>query len=229
MGKWNRALANLFLPNNCIYCQAPVWGQNLTLCTQCLDMIETVPQIYNEIYREKIDPCYLDKVFIAFSYDSILQELLEKLKYEGQKVIGNYLGQLSYAMLKEELPQEFNLVPVPLHQKKYKQRGFNQTEVIADGLRRGINASRINLLKRVKDTPTQTKLTREERKENVKNAFEINDYYQDKMKHEKPIVLLDDVLTSGATMNEAAHELKKNGYANVYGIAVSTPIIKDFY
>ena len=96
-------------------------------------------------------------------------------------------------------------------------------------MRRGINASRINLLKRVKDTPTQTKLTREERKENVKNAFEINDYYQDKMKHEKPIVLLDDVLTSGATMNEAAHELKKNGYANVYGIAVSTPIIKDFY
>ena len=72
-------------------------------------------------------------------------------------------------------------------------------------------------------------MTREERIENVCGAFQINSYYHSETNCDKPIVLLDDVLTSGATMNEAAYELKKNGYKNVIGFAVSTPIIRDFY
>ena len=229
MNNWIQALANLFLPNNCIYCQEPVWGQNPILCNQCLNAIETVPQIYNEIYREKINPCHIDKVLVSFIYDSILQELLEKLKYDGQKEIGRYLGKLVYVKMQEELPENFIIVPIPLHKRKYKLRGFNQAQIISNGMQGKSGALAVNLLSRKKDTPTQTKLTKEERKENVKEAFKFNFSQYSTLNRENPIILLDDVLTSGATMNEAALELKNSGFKTVIGLAIATPIIKDFF
>lgn len=107
------------------------------------------------------------------------------------------------------------LVPVPLHGKRLKKRGYNQSRKIAEILAKQNPSIRgvLDLLARIKDTPTQTMLDRQNRVQNVKNAFAVKENALcDK---NAKLVLLDDVMTTGATLNECAKTLKKAGYKNV--------------
>ena len=118
--------------------------------------------------------------------------------------------------LKESL-----IVPVPLHIKRKRWRGFNQAEVLASRLAEGFNlVMRAYILNRIKDTQAQTKLKRKQRLKNIKNAFKVNNEWQDKLKSTK-ILLVDDVATSGRTLNECARALKESGAKEVWGIVLA--------
>jgi ComF family protein len=107
------------------------------------------------------------------------------------------------------------LVPVPLHPKRFKKRGFNQSQWIADAMEKEMGGSVrvIEALIRVRNTPTQTEFARVERKKNVKNAFALKT--KNCLDAKNRIVLIDDVYTTGATLDECAKALLDEGFQNV--------------
>lgn len=111
------------------------------------------------------------------------------------------------------------IVPVPLHPRKLRQREFNQAEYLAAGLSKVVNVPVLKRnLRRVKDTPTQTKLDAEARMKNLRDAFAVRDETAFKGKR---LVILDDVFTTGATMDSCARTMKSAGAREVIALAVA--------
>lgn len=135
------------------------------------------------------------------------QTLVHRLKYKGEKEVGVYLGKLLGRELSES---EFFcdadvLLPVPLHPAKLKKRGYNQSEVIALGMEKSMKAKLdANILFRKVHTSTQTRKSRYERWENVKDIFGIRNPHLLENKH---VILVDDVITTGATLEACAEIL----------------------
>lgn len=135
------------------------------------------------------------------------QTLVHKLKYNSKKEIGVYLGKLlgSQLMDSELFSDADLLLPVPLHPAKFKKRGYNQSEIIASGMETVMNAKlNADVLFRTIHTSTQTRKSRYERWENVKDIFEVKN--QDLLEN-KHVILIDDVITTGSTLIACAETL----------------------
>jgi ComF family protein len=138
-----------------------------------------------------------------------VQSLLHAIKYKGNKqlatLLGNWFG--NYLRDEKKLMQVDFLLPVPLHEKKLKQRGYNQSEEFAIGLSQKLDVeTNTSLLIRKAFTNTQTKKSKYERWENVEHMFEVTDIGALK---NKPVVLIDDVITTGATIEACCDVLQK--------------------
>lgn len=150
------------------------------------------------------------------------------------------MGDLLYEALSQN--ESFNrvlrsspawvFVPIPLHSSKYRARGYNQSEILAKELGKRLNIKTFELLKRVKDTKSQYGLKVKDRKENIKGAFAINSSLithkqslrSDDLNLELKntgVFLVDDIVTTGSTLLEAANILKRNGAKRVYGITLA--------
>jgi ComF family protein len=112
-------------------------------------------------------------------------------------------------------------VPIPLHKAKLRKRGYNQAELLARGLGRKFGIRVVDCLERVKSTKTQVGFSQKERAENIKGAFAVKQRYQPSLKAFEQIILIDDVLTSGATLKEAAKVLKKAGGGKVFALTLA--------
>lgn len=155
----------------------------------------------------------IDGYTAAYVYNDVSSAMVKKLKYGGKKYEARVLADAI------EIPAEWNIdavVPVPLHRKRQYKRGFNQSELIAKHLcrRYGLKLDD-RMLIRVKDTAQQTKMTESGRRRNMKNAF-----LADESCRGQPILLIDDVRTTGATLSECAKSLKAGGSLNVYAATV---------
>jgi len=153
-----------------------------------------------------------------------IQKLMHQLKYKGKKEIGIFLGNM-YGKELEATPLFKTvevIIPVPMHPKKEKMRGYNQSEIIATGLSQSMNAmvDTKTLIKTVK-TETQTKKSRFSRWENVKEVFEIRNYEHLANKH---VLLVDDVITTGSTLESCILNLSK-----VPGIKISVASVAYAY
>jgi ComF family protein len=154
-------------------------------------------------------PCEGVAAYLFFRKGSKVQHLLHRLKYKGQHQIGTFLGQLYGQILVEQPP--FNtaqlIIPVPLHPKRQRERGYNQSEMFANGLGKAmaIPVSPQNLV-RSNTSETQTRKSRAERWDNVKQIFSVTDPAALEGKH---ILLVDDVFTTGATIEACATALFK--------------------
>lgn len=162
----------------------------------------------------------------AFREGDDFSKIIYQLKYGGMKRLGKFLGEITGRELilqfeKENL-REFDLIiPVPLYKTKYRERGYNQSDLICNGINKYLELEFIpDLVKRVKYTSTQTKLNREQRIDNMKDAFELNKNYKDLI-YGKSIIVVDDVVTTGSTMNEVIKVLKDNCCGKVMGCTVS--------
>lgn len=169
---------------------------------------------------------YLDKetAFLFYDDKSVVGGLIKKWKYNFIEDISVVWRQVIECGLAEIFANEdvldiykYKTIPVPLHPKRFVERGFNQAEVLANILSDIGGFEIIQGLKRVKYTTQQAKLNFWERRENISGAFEW------KSKYEVPekIILVDDVFTSGATMQECAKVLKKIGAKQVWGITLA--------
>lgn len=209
---WFSDFIELFYPNTCGACNIPLQKGEQIICTRCLAELP-----YTHYHQYKDNP--VAQVFwgripiqnatslLYFHKKGRTQHMLHLLKYRGRQDIGIYLGQLlGNQILNNEDYQNIDaIVPIPLHPKRQKQRGYNQAECIAIGISKSLRIPvETNLVFRQIETKTQTKKSRTERWENVAQVFSIKNSQLHTNKH---FLLVDDVITTGATIEACAQAI----------------------
>jgi len=153
------------------------------------------------------------RAYACFNYEGSITELVHRFKYGDGQYLSRNLGLfLADKIIKKNIKFDF-IIPVPLGKARLKQRGYNQAELLARVIAKEVNGSvKTDIIERVKDTPTQTHLTREERLKNLKGAFKVINKKEIKGKR---FLLVDDVFTTGATSEAISEKLTKAGAAEV--------------
>jgi len=221
-------LIDLMFPNLCIVCGTNLLKNEHQLCLSCL---HDIPKTNYHLMKENpIEKRFWGKVLVykATSYfffqkGSSFQKLLHILKYKGNKEIGELMGK--YAAIDLLDSPDFTsidlIIPVPLHPKKYKMRGYNQSEWIGKGISAILDKPQdISTLVRIRENATQTKKTVYERFENTEGIFELRDKTILEGKH---VLLVDDVLTTGSTLEACVKALleTKGIKVSIFTLAVA--------
>lgn len=211
MSRWTyfgKAMAQLFFPKLCAGCGSDILDEEQMLCLACLDKLPlTSFALHASNPVEKIFwgrlPVTAASAYCYFTRDSVLQTLIHRLKYKRDRETGFFLGQLMGRALADA--NRFHgidaLVPLPLHPEKERKRGYNQATVLCNGMAATWGKPVWdNILTRVSRTETQTRKSRAERWQNITGKFELNPGRLSKGKH---LLLVDDVVTTGATLEAA--------------------------
>lgn len=217
-------LKNFFLdlisPRYCLGCQKELESQQTSqICEVCFAKIRLNR---GARYQKKTA---LKAVFAAGRYDDpILREAIKSFKYQFVESLKKPLAKLAIDYLKKEnLADKFSdfvIAPVPLTLRRKLNRGFNQSELLAKEIGSFLNCPVVNLLKRKRFKFPQAEITDwQKRKENITGAFALNNKLQ--ITNIKKVILVDDVSTSGATLEEAASVLKKAGAKEIYGLVIA--------
>lgn len=204
----------IFYPDLCVNCENQLEKNENTICTFCRhDLPLTNFTNYSE---NKISKTFYGKIIIEkantllfYRKQGITKKLIHELKYKGNEEIGSFFGNWLGEILKQnnELSDINLIVPVPLHPKKLKQRGYNQVSKFGERLSHHLNKPFLeNVLLRTSTSKTQTFKARFERFNNNDTKFQSNNTSSFKNKH---ILLIDDVITTGATIESCAKELQK--------------------
>jgi ComF family protein len=206
-------IIKLIYPKLCTHCQKQNDGSNMFLCLDCLRTMPLIGDYHPNNETEKIFWGRFDFGYayslLYFQKDNMAQNMIHDLKYKGREEVGEYIGYQLGKQL-EQIPMAVDdniLLPVPLSAKKIAMRGFNQSDIIAQGIsaKTKIPIAHNNLL-RIKNTDTQTRKSRLERYTNMSDAFEIGNTKNIEGKH---IIIVDDVITTGATIESCALALLK--------------------
>ena len=207
-----RDFISLIYPHLCAACSKPLYNNENHICTYCryqlpktnfhLEKDNPISRIFwGRVNIHAATSCYY------FNKGGKIQRLIHQLKYMGGKEIGITIGRFLGADLKESsLFSDIEyIVPVPLHRSKRRKRGYNQSDYFAKGLSESMEATNINdNLYRASKGASQTRKAHYERWENVESSFKVKRPDQLKEKH---ILLVDDVVTTGATLESCAHAL----------------------
>ncbi len=202
---------HLFFPNLCHGCGQELLGNEKTICATCLAFIPKTKfhLLINNPFEQKMAGRIRIENATAMYYfnkGGAIQNLLHALKYKGKKEVGLLLGKQFGRQIEDVrwIADIDQIIPVPLSKQKHKQRGFNQSECIAIGIADMLHKPMDNTtLVRIKNTTSQTRKTRSERMSNVAEAFVING----QPINGKHILLVDDVVTTGATLEACAHTI----------------------
>lgn len=219
---------SLLFPQECLACSELLGRGEKSICTDCRINLpytnshlvagtdnELLQRFYNKV------PIKHAFAYLYFTRSGRVQKLLHALKYQGHEEVGETLGNWYAAELKENnYSQQWDLViPVPLHALKLKKRGYNQSDSFAKGLAQILKIEwQPHILKRLANTSTQTKKTRLERWQNVGELFRVENPSAIQNKH---ILLVDDVMTTGATLEACALVLLKAGAQEVSVAAIA--------
>ncbi|MFA6402455.1 MAG: ComF family protein [Salinivirgaceae bacterium] len=212
--RYSSDFIGLFYPELCAACHVNLYEQEKILCTKCL--YELPRTNYHKEPGNPLEKLFWGRVpvervssYFFFKKGSRYQKLIHLLKYHGRDDVGIELGRLFGADLAGE--PDFRkpdfIIPVPLHPKKEKKRGYNQSALIAQGLGEFLPGKvDKSILLRKTFTQTQTKKSRYERWENVEEVFEV---MHPEVLEGKHVLLVDDILTTGATLEGCAQVLQK--------------------
>jgi ComF family protein len=205
--KYTEAFLSLFYPKICMACSASLVGNEDILCTGCL---LSLPETgYHKFTGNPVEQIFWGRLnlenatsLLFFDKGSKYRRLIHQLKYKGKKEIGVFLGKLLGIRLSEAKLDNIDLiVPIPLHPIKLRRRGYNQSEEIAKGLATIIKKPVVgNSLKRIIQGSSQTYKGRYDRWENAEGIFRVSKPELLKNKH---VLLIDDVVTTGATLEAA--------------------------
>jgi ComF family protein len=218
-------LFDFFLPRICPGCNNKLSPEDKPVCKDCLENILRVDKnLLNYEFNRKFLSSEIIKGFYSvyvFETDKTLQHIIHALKYGKQFKIGVCLGEMLVTGIKSKNWEIDLIVPVPIHHLKKAERGFNQSDFISKGLSKSLGIPySTKLIKRTRYTESQTVLHINERAENVANAFKIKNLRKTK---DKNILLVDDVITTGATILECGKMLVNAGAKSVYACSVGIP------
>lgn len=233
------SLIEFIFPSVCSNCLSPIEISN-NICPSCWEDIDFIMPPYCEIKGTpfpfnieqgtisasalKHPPSY-DKARSVALYEGTMRELIHKLKYKDRHELTNLFVNWMKLAGNELLNQTDIIIPIPLYKTRLWQRRFNQSALLAKRLSKQTNLPYdCSILTRRKKTKSQVGLTAKERQQNLKNAFFIEDSKKELIE-DKSILLIDDVITTGVTVNTAASILKHVGASKVY--ILSLAIVSD--
>lgn len=224
VNNWLNIIQDYLLPPTCILCgntgfdsQDICQGcftdlhKNIHCCYKCAEIFETAnssPQLCGHCISKS--PAF-DETHAPFIHQGIMRHLIATLKFNRQYKNARLLGYLLATQIKKTAEIPDIILPVPLHKQRYRERGFNQSIEIAKALSKQLDIPiDTKSCIRIRNTVHQIDLPAKQRHKNIKNAFAVNQLI--KTQH---IAILDDVMTTGSTVNELAKVLKKAGVARV--------------
>jgi ComF family protein len=224
-------LFDLIFHSNCRVCKLPLDdNRKLCICSSCWLKIEIIREplckkcgipLYAAGVGRICGNCIKDKNYFSIArsigvYDGTLREAIHLFKYKSKTLLGNYFAEL----IKDKIDNDFDykhkllknidyVLPVPLHKKKLKQREYNQSMILSRIVSEYTNIPILpDCLVRIKTTTPQSKLPRKKRFENIKGVFDVK---KPENIHNKTLLLVDDIFTTGATINECSKVLLKYG------------------
>ena len=210
----------LFYPRVCVACHASLIKGEEVLCTSCL--VELPKTSYHRFDENPVRnrlagrlPLQFASAFLKFRKGGLVQRLLHELKYNNRPEVGVRIGHLYGLELADAgMSNSFDvIIPVPLHASRMRKRGYNQSAKFAEGLSDALKITwEESISLRVEATNTQTRKGRADRWNNVKDAFSV--VAMDKVAG-KRILLVDDVITTGATIEACGHHLVESGCASL--------------
>lgn len=216
---------SLIFPTVCVNCQEVLMKNEEILCTSCLlDLPYTNDHKTDRqtLYQRLVSIPNLSFAYalLQFNQQGISQKLLHALKYKGRQDIGIFLGVKCGNVYKNQLENFDFIIPVPIHTSKVKQRGYNQSNLIAQGLSEvtGIPVLESTVVRKVKTT-SQTKKTKLQRWSNIESIYQITDVQAIR---NKKLLLVDDVITTGATITILAEALVSHQVLEVGIIAIAS-------
>lgn len=222
VNQWLNSSLSFWLPQACCLCGQTSGSQ--ALCANCQ---KDLPRIQNACQQCGLplaqlsspsvcghclkQPPYFDRVIASFAYASPISQLVSKLKFRGQIQLARLLGELLRDTIQSSDPQAQAILPVPLHPRRLRQRGFNQALEIARPLSKALGIPILpHCITRLRNTLPQSEQKASERVRNVRNAFQLK-----ALPSYRSIAIIDDVMTSGHTVNEIAKLLRQAGMERI--------------
>ncbi|MCW3788779.1 ComF family protein [Plebeiibacterium sediminum] len=219
-----KSFTRLFFPEVCSICGRGLFSHEQIICSVCkLNLPLTNFHQYN---KNPVELTFWGRVdiqkatsFLLYTKGEIVKNILHSIKYRNNRLLAEEMGRQFGLVINES--NIFNhidmIIPVPLHHKKLLKRGYNQSELIANGVGKVLDKPiETNILYKTADTSTQTKKTRYERWENAENIYAL---LNESSLNDKNILLIDDVLTTGATLEACCLAFKNT---NVKSINIAT-------
>ncbi len=209
-GYWDEEIGKKHICRECLLKLKSIQGHKCKICSKplissgdtCMECIET--------------PKFFKKVYSPYKYQGLLRDVIKDFKYNNKPYYYKMLGELLYQHIKDK-DIDLNLITyVPLHKNKKRKRGYNQSQLMAKYLGIKMDIPSEKLIKRIVDTKPQNQLNREDRKNNLKNTFSAK-----KILTNKNILLVDDVYTTGTTLNACSEALLKVDANNIYGLTLA--------
>ncbi len=200
----------------CYFCKS-IKDDNI-ICKKCYNKIHFMPPaVFREFSGVKVYACCL--------YDDIIKQLIKDLKYNGKKKLAALHAKLMFDYIQElHFKEKYVIVPVPISNQRRKERKYNHMELVAYELKK-LTDYTVNkdILIRIKDTQKQYNLHKQERIKNIKNAFSLSENAG--MPIDTPLLIIDDITSTGITFEEIIKTFHKNGYKNITAISLATPDI----
>ena len=234
-----QSLADILYPKTCLSCKSKVSAvtDEDLICKKCYSEIEiNLPPFCfacgrhlkkNNLNKNICPACvrnrlHFDRAFSPCVYDGVTKKLIHEFKYKGKDNLGKPLSKIMINFIKEySLPLNYLdfIIPMPLHKTRLREREFNQAEILSMYIAREFKKDSVSgVLLRHRQTKTQTELKNKERFLNVANSFSVDSRLSLKKKN---LLLIDDVLTTGATSSEAALALKNAGAQTVFVLTLA--------
>ena len=222
-------LVHLIYPDLCLHCHRSLDRNHLFLCYACLSKIELIKWRDKEVHhllQQSLNEPRLSSSVVLYGFEKkgAVQTILHELKYKNNREIGRHFGKLlgREAQRKESSQIIDALIPVPIHHRKRFDRGYNQSELLARGISSVIGVPvKSGLLLKTKHTESQTKVSREERIENTAGTFSVSE----EIKEYTSIALVDDVITTGATVGticKALRKKNKNLHITIFSLSIAS-------
>ncbi|MET0300053.1 MAG: phosphoribosyltransferase family protein [Flavitalea sp.] len=210
------SLVHLFFPHICAACGSDVINKQQLLCLACSERLPLTH--YHAFEDNPVEKTFWGRLplanassYLYYNKDSIVQHLMHQFKYKGNREIGLYFGKKMGAEILNSTRMKAPdfLVPLPLHSARLQKRGYNQSEILCQGMAAELQIPVLaNAVIRKTQTGTQTKQNRSSRWQNMEGRFEVKDRAKLENRH---ILLVDDVVTTGATLEACGHELMRAG------------------
>jgi competence protein ComFC len=216
-----KAALNLIFPLYCQGCEIPLgYNNNLFLCDNCSQKLKNLTAFSTQSRESAF---FFEKAYHCCPYEDMVKNLIHKFKYSKKIFLKTIFSNLLYNTFTENLMSENIdiIMPVPMHHSDERKRGLNQSAILAKELSEKKGTACKNILVKYRKTPSQTGLKRADRLINVKNAFSLKGHAY---LNDKNVLIVDDVFTTGSTINECARILKSCGAGSVLAITIAKGI-----